>query len=464
MALTGMDIFKLLPKTNCRECGLPTCIAFAMSLASRKIELSACPYLSDEAKAQLAAADAPPIKTVQIGDGNRAIKIGGESVMFRHEKRFNHPTGLALLFPDTLSDEEADDKLLRFRKLRYCRMGMDMGMELAAVKNESQESGKFIAMIEKVMQQSDAPLILMGEDPEVMSEALDRYGQKKPLVYAATTENADEMARLAVAHACPLAAKADDLEALAALSKGLTGAGVEMLVLDPGDRAPQQALFNQVHIRRAAIYQDISSLGFPTIAFPCETAGNMDVETLIAAMFIAKYAGIVVLSDVRGESLFPLLLERAALFTDPETPPMVPAGVHEIGNPLRNAPVLLASSWALTYYNIILAVEAARTPLFLCFEQINEPDVMCWCRHCLRSTQKGDFNANGTAQFIRDCKLEERVDHRKLVISERNAPLKGALEKALPEWEVVVGPDRADRLYGFLPGFAKELAAQCKKA
>jgi acetyl-CoA decarbonylase/synthase complex subunit gamma len=166
-----------------------------------------------------------------------------------------------------------------------------------------------------------------------------------------------------------------------------------------------------------------------------------------------------VLSDVGGEGLFTLLLEKAALFSDPETPHMVPSGVYDMGDPSRHAPVLLASSWALTYYNLSLAAEAARTPVFLCFEQISEPDVMCWCRRCHQSTQKGNFDAGATSRFIRDCRLEERVDHRILVISERNAPLKGDLEKALPEWDVVVGPDRADRLHGFLPGFAKELAA-----
>ena len=464
MALTGMEIFKLLPKTNCRECGLPTCIAFAMSLASRKIELSACPYVSDEAKALLAASDAPPIQTVEMGDGGAPLKIGGETVVYRHEKRFNNPTGIALLLSDTLADKEADDRLLRLARLRYCRMGMNVGAELAAVKNQSREPGKFMAMIEKATKQSDAKLILMCEDPDIMSRALDRFGDQKPLVYAATTENADKMAELAKKHACPLVARADDLEALGALSRRLTEAGVDKLVLDPGGETVRQAFFNQVHIRRAAVYQNNEALGFPTIAFPCDMADNLDVETMIAAMFIAKYAGIVVLSDIKGESLFPLVSQRMALFSDPEHPPLTPSGIYEIGDPQRNSPVLLASSWALTYYNLSLAVEAAQTPVFLCFQEITEPDVMCWCRHCLRSTTKGNFDANATAQFVRGTKVADRVDHRKLVISERNAPLKAALEKALPEWEIIVGPDRADRLHGFLPGFANQLAKQGEKA
>ena len=464
MALTGMDIFKLLPRTNCRECGLPTCIAFAMSLASRKIALTACPYVSDEAKALLAAVDAPPIKTVEIGITGNAFKCGGETVLFRHDKKFTHPTGIALMLPDTLADEEVDARLLRYTKLRYCHLGTPQGADLVAVKNSSGDAGKFLSMIDKAAGQCQAGLILICQDPGIMARALERHGEKKPLIHAATPENADQMAELALAHACPLAARAHDLDGLSDLTRRLMEAGVENLVLDPCDKTLQQALYSQVHIRRAAVHKDVKALGFPTMAFPCDLAGNLDMETLIAAMLIAKYAGIMVLSDLQPESFFPLLMERSALFSDPQTPPMVPAGVHEINAPGRNAPVLLASSWALTYYTLSLGAEAAGVPVFLCFEEISEPDVMCWCRHCLQSNHKGEFDAPATAGFVRSLKLEERVDHRKLVICERNAPLKTALEKALPEWEIVIGPDRADRLYTFLPEFAKALAAECETA
>ncbi len=464
MALTGMDIFKMLPKTNCRECGLPTCIAFAMSLASRKIELSACPYVSEEVKAALAAVDAPPIKTIEIGSSDKGVKIGGETVLLRHEKKFNHPTALALMLPDTMAEEEAEARLLRFNKLRYCRMGVTMGCDLLAVKNDSCRAEPFMAMIEKAVTLCDAGLILMCTDHGIMSEALERFKDKKPLIHAATPENADQMAQLALDFACPLAARAENLDALSALSERLGQAGVESIVLDPCNTTPQDALYNQVHIRRAAVRKNVKPFGYPTMAFACDLAANLDVETVLAAMLIAKYAGIVVLSDLQGETLFPLLLQRSALFSDPQTPPMVPGGVYEIGSPQSDSPVLLASSWALTYYSLSLGAEAAQVPVFLCFEEIREPDVMCWCRHCLQSNHKGEFDAAATARFVRSCKLEERVTHRKLVICERNTPLKLALEKALPEWEIVIGPDRADRLYTFLPDYAKKLAKECKTA
>jgi acetyl-CoA decarbonylase/synthase complex subunit gamma len=272
MGLTGMEIFKLLPKTNCRECGFNTCLAFAMSWAAG---------------------------------------------------------------------------------LKIC-------------------------------------------------------GDRRPLLYAATPENADRMAKLAVEHSCPLAAKAPGLEKLAQLSERLSEDGVKEIVFDSGARTGRQAFEDQVFIRRAAVNQGFKALCFPTITFPCEMADNDSMETLIAAMLIAKYSGIVVLSDIRGETLFPLLLERMELFGDPQEPAKAPAGVHPIGNPNRSSPVLLTSGWALTYYSLLLAAEVSRTPSYLCVEPVEEPDVMCWCHHCLRSTQKGKFVAESTARFIKDAWLKKK--------------------------------------------------------
>ncbi len=457
MALTGMDIFKLLPKTNCKECGVPTCIAFAMSLAADKIDLSACPYVSDEIRAKLAQAEAPPIKPVTIGRDDHEIKIGGESVTFRHDKRFNNPTGLAMRIADTMDTTEVDNRLARFGELRYSRMGSLLGADLLAIDNESGDTDRFVALIEKVTQTTDAGLILMSENTDAMTAGLAHCAESKPLIYAATPDNAESMAELAVKYACPLSARADDLGSLMDLADRLTDAGVEELVLDSGDRTLKGAFADQIHIRRAAIHKSIDPLSYPTITFPCEMTNTISMESLIAATFIAKYAGIVVLSDLQGEILYPLLMERMALFSDPQEPMMAPEGVYPIGEPDRQAPVLLASSWALTYYNLSQAAEVLRTPVFLCFERITEPDVMCWCHHCLFSTQKGKFNAENTVRFIKSCKLESLVDHRKLVISERNTDFKSELENALPEWEIIVGPGEAAHLNGFLPELADEL-------
>ena len=453
-----MDIFKLLPKTNCKECGLPTCIAFAMSLASGKVDTDACPYITDEARSKLVEIDAPPMKTVTFGREENPFKIGGEAALYRHEKRFVHPTGIAVFISDTMDEKEVDERLARFRSLRYPRMGVLLQAELIAVKYQSEDAKIYGELVEKVIKNSDAHLILMTMDPEGVSSALARCGDMKPLIHAATADNYQQMVDVAVTHGCPLAVKANGLDELIDISTKVTEAGVEMVVLDSGERTVKEAFENQVQIRRAAVRKKLAPLGFPTIALPCEMTEDPSMETMIAAMFIAKYVGILVLSDIRGETLFPLLLQRMELFNNPEEPPMVPAGVQEIGNPGRNAPVLLASSWPLSFYHTTLAIEESHTPAFLCFEHITEPDVMCWCSHCLRSTHKGKFDAQATARFIDECRLKERVDHRKLVICARNATFQSELETALPDWEIVVGPDQANQLPGFLPDFATSLS------
>ena len=303
----------------------------------------------------------------------------------------------------------------------------------------------------------------MSDDPVVMAAGLACCAESKPLIYAATADNAESMAELAVKHACPLVAKAKGLAELGELSGRLTDAGVKEIVMDPGVRTLKEAFADQIHIRRAAIHQAIGTLSYPTITFPCEMTNDLSMETLIAATFIAKYAGIVVLSDLQGESLYPLLMERMALFSDPQEPMMTPEGVYAIGEPDRSC---TANPCIVLGLDLLQSLPGggglAYTPVFLCFERITEPDVMCWCHHCLHSTHKGKFVAENTVRFVKKCKLEERLDHRTLVISARNAEFKAQLENALPEWEIVVGPGEAVHLSGFLPELAEELRKKRK--
>jgi len=340
MGLTGIQIFKLLPKTNCAECGVPTCLAFAMNLAAGKAELDSCPYVSDEAREQLAEASAPPIRPVAIGAGTRAFKIGGETVMFRHEKTFYNPTGLAAVIASDMDAAALDTKLKEWNALQFERVGLNLRPELVAVKDANGDGAAFAAAAKKIAEESEFGLVLVSDSVDAMKAAVEACAFKKPLLYAATADNAEEMGNLAKESGLPLAVKADNIDDLTALSDKLTGMGLKDLVLDSGAREIKQLFQDQVAIRRAALKAANKSLGFPTIAFPCEMAGNLDVETLIASMLIAKYAGIVVLSDFKGENLFPLLLERLNIYTDPQRPMTVTEGIYEIGAPDENSPVL----------------------------------------------------------------------------------------------------------------------------
>ncbi|NTV32214.1 MAG: acetyl-CoA decarbonylase/synthase complex subunit gamma, partial [Deltaproteobacteria bacterium] len=365
MGLTGIQIFKLLPKTNCGECGVPTCLAFAMNLAAAKAELDSCPYVSAEAKEKLSEASAPPIRQVAIGAGVRAFKIGGETVMFRHEKTFYNPTGIAALVKSDMDGAALDRKLKEWNAFQYERVGLNLRPELVALKDVNGNAAAFAAAAKKIAEQSEFNLVLMTDKADVMKAAVEGCAFKKPLLYAATAQNAEAMGKLAKEKGLPLAVKADNLQNLIALSDKLTAMGLKDLVLDSGARDPKQVLQDQVAIRRAPLKAGNRSLGFPTIAFPCEMAANLDMETVLAAMLIAKYAGIVVLSDFKGESLFPLLLERLNIYTDPQRPMTVTQGIYEIGAPNENSPVCITTNFSLTYFIVSGEIEGSRVPTWL---------------------------------------------------------------------------------------------------
>jgi acetyl-CoA decarbonylase/synthase complex subunit gamma len=328
MALTGIQIFKLLPKTNCKECGVPTCLAFAMNLASGKAELDDCPYVSDEAREQLAEASAPPIRPVAVGKGVRAATAGGETVQYRHEKTFYNPTLLAATVASDIADADLDTKLKSWNALQFERVGLNLRPELVALKDANGDKDAFASAAKKIAETSEFNLVLMTEDPGVMKAAVDVCGFKRPLMYAATDNNVDDLGAIAKEQDLPLAVRADSVEGLVPLTEKLTEMGVKDIVLDPGSREIKQAHQDQVAIRRAALKDLNRSVGFPTITFPSEMASNLDMETLIAGTFVAKYGGIVVLSDFAGESLFPLLLERLNIFTDPQRPMTVTEGIY----------------------------------------------------------------------------------------------------------------------------------------
>ena len=303
MALTGMQIFKLLPKTNCKECGVPTCLAFAMNLASGKAELDSCPYVSAESRAQLEEAAAPPIRQIAIGKGVRGAKIGGETVLYRHEKTFYNPTLFAGLISSDITTANAEVKLKSWNAIQYERVGLNLRPELVAVKDANGDKDSFAALAKLVAETSEFNVILMSEDAGVMAAGIAACSFKKPVIYAATESNADEFGTLALDNNLPLVVKADSIDGLIALTDKLGGMGLKDLILDPGSRELKQALQDQVALRRAALKAGNRSLGFPTISFPCEMASNVDMEALVASMYVSKYGGIVVLSDLTAEAL-----------------------------------------------------------------------------------------------------------------------------------------------------------------
>ena len=443
MALTGIQIFKLLPKTNCKECGVPTCLAFAMNLASGKAELDSCPYVSDEAREQLDEASAPPIRPVKLGKGVRATTTGGETVLYRHEKTFYNPTVFASTISSDINIDELEKKLQIFNAFQYERVGFNLRPELICLKDAGNGKDAFANVAKKIANESEFNLVLMTEDIDVMKAGVETAGFKRPLLYGAQASNIDEMGAIAKENDLPLAVKADSVEALIALTEKLTAMGLKDIVIDSGAREIKQALEDQVAIRRSALKAGNKALGFPTITFPCEMASNIDMETLIAAMFVAKYGGIVVMSDFTAESIFPLLLERLNIFTDPQRPMTVTQGIFEIGNPDENSPVLVTTNFALTYFIVSGEIEASKVPTWLLIKDSEGLSV-------LTAWAAGKFGGDDVGEFVKKSGIMDKVKHQELIIPGYAAAIAGDIEEELPGWTITVGPREAAHIAAFL--------------
>ena len=443
MALTGIQIFKLLPKTNCKECGVPTCLAFAMNLASGKAELDSCPYVSDEAREQLSAASAPPIRPVAVGKGVRAFTTGGETVQYRHEKTFFNPTAFAALVNSDIKDSDLKDKLKIWNAFQYERVGLNLRPEMVALKDIKGDKKEFAQKAKIVAETSEFNLILMSENADVMKAGIEACKFKKPVIYAATAGNADAFGAAAKENNLPLAVKADSVDGLIPLTNKLTGMGLKDLILDPGSREIKKSLEDLVAIRRAALKAGNRSLGFPTITFPCEMASNLDMETLIAGMHVAKYGGIVVMSDFTGDNIFPLLLERLNIFTDPQRPMTVTQGIYPIGNPDENSPVLVTTNFALTYFIVSGEIESSKVPSWLLIKDSEGLSVMtAWAA--------GKFSGDDVGSFVKKSGISDKVKHKQIIIPGYAAAIAGDMEEELPGWTITVGPREAAHIPAFL--------------
>lgn len=444
MGLTGIQIFKMLPKTNCKECGQPTCLAFAMALAAGKAELAKCPYVSDEAKAVLAEASAPPIRPVKIGNDERGFTIGGETCMFRHEKTFVNKPGFAIYVSDAMSEEEIDQKIDNFMKYRYERVGVLLKADMFAVKNESGDADKFKALVDKINGKTDATFTLMSDSTDALSAAIGVLGDNKPLLYAATKDNWSDMAELAKSAGCPLAVKAENLDEAAELTQEIQKAGVKDLVLDTSSRTLRRAFEDQIFIRRLALQKKFRPLGFSTIAFPNEMTDDPFKEAVIASMFVAKYAGIIVLSEAEAHNLFPLLVARLNIYTDPQRPMMMEEGIYEINDPDENSPVLITTNFSLTYFVAGGEIEASKVPSWLLIMDTEGLSV-------LTAWAAGKFVGDAMGIFIKKSGIADKIKHRKIIIPGYVAVVSGDLEEELgPEWEVMIGPREAAHLPAYL--------------
>jgi acetyl-CoA decarbonylase/synthase, CODH/ACS complex subunit gamma len=443
MALTGLEIYKLLPKTNCKECGFPTCLAFGLKLAAKGAELSACPYVSDQAKAALESASAPPIRLISLGDGEQKVEVGNEVVLFRHDKTFYHQPGLAFRVKDTQPAEEVARAVAEAAAYSVERVGMALTLNAIAVENASEDTAAFVKCVETVKANSKLPLILMSRHPAAIEAALSLAGAK-PLIYAADAENWQRMAELAKKSGAALVVRANgNLDELATLADDLAKAGVQDLVLDPGARGLSGSLQQLTQLRRLAIKKNFRPLGFPVITFPGEGAETLEQEAVAAAQHVAKYAGIIVLDHFSPEMVYPLLTLRLNIYTDPQKPIQVSPDVYQFNEPGPDSPVLISTNFSLTYFSVAGEVEASGVPTWLVISDSEGLSVMtAWAA--------GKFTSESIAKTIKGSGIVDKVSRKVLTLPGMVASLSGELEDELPDWKITVGPREAVDIQSYL--------------
>ncbi|PIU42053.1 MAG: acetyl-CoA decarbonylase/synthase complex subunit gamma [Candidatus Omnitrophica bacterium CG07_land_8_20_14_0_80_42_15] len=444
MALSGLEIYKHLPKTNCKDCGFPTCLAFAMQLAAKKVSLDKCPHVSEEAKKVLEGASQPPIRLVTIGTGENKLELGNETVMFRHEERFYHPAGIGVLVEDTLDDNALKSRIDKINKLKFERVGREIKIDLIAVKNSSKSAAQFAKVIKAIVEKTKLNLILMSENVGNLKECIKVAKEKKPLLYCATKSNYQEMAQLAKEHSLPLAVHAENLEELADLTQKIVSLGVQDLVLDTGPKSPRKKICDLTYTRRMALKKTFRPLGYPTIVFTQSSEPNDEVCE--AAGYVVKYAGIVITKGAEPWQLLPLLTVRSDIYTDPQKPVQVEPKVYEIGAVKKTSPVLVTTNFSITYFTVAGEVEASKIPAYVISCDAEGMSVLtAWAAE--------KFTAESIAKMLDTSGISGRISHKNVVIPGYVAVLSGKLEEE-SGWKVLVGPKEASGIPSYLRSMA----------
>ncbi len=440
MALTAMGIYKTLPKTNCKECGLPTCMAFAMQVAAKQKALTECPHVSEEAKDTLADASTPPMKLVKIGPDDKRFEIGQETVMFRHEEKFHHPTGIAVRIPASLSDDQAAEKVAEINtKCGFERIGQEIRVELCAVEidgcSDPAKRAKLLAGKSRV------PLILIGSDPKAIKAAVEAIDGQKPLLYKAEASNIEAFAELAASSKVPLAVGSQCNEELSGITKVAKDKGVEQMVLAFDGKNVGETLRLLTTSRRAALTKNFRALGFPAMV---EISGEEpETEAIFAACFAAKYAGIVLIDGCEPWQLLPIMTTIQNIYTDPQVPNIVEAKLYEIGSPGQDSPVLFTTNFSLTYFTVEGEVERSKVPAYVCVVETEGLGVL--------NAYAGDkISSEKVVKTLQEQKVAEKVKHRKLIIPGLLPIFRAEIED-ISEWkEVIIGPENASEIPAFL--------------
>ncbi len=445
MALKALDVYKLLPKKNCKECGDPTCLTFAMKLASGKADVDLCPYLDEEAKSVLGATTRPPIQLVKVGVGERSFAVGEEFVLYRHDKTFYHPPGILFKVSDTWEPEAITSATVRVRDEFFTRVGTDLRFDGIAIENTSGSPELFGRAVSIVEESADLPLVLMASNSEALNAALIQVGSYQPLIHAATKENFKELCALAKKHNCPLVVKATGLDNLTSLVKNCVAEGVKKLVMDLSSQAPGDFITASTSVRQLAITRAVPDLGYPVFI----DATHPHLQDAKIALGIVKYASVIITPPLSPASAKAALTLRQNIYTDPQKPIQMNPGLYRIGTPGKDAPVLLTVNFSLTFFTLQGYLESTRIPCFMLIVDTEGLSV-------LTAVAAGKLNETLVRDSIKKFEVEKEVSHKTLIIPGYSAPLSGRIEEATG-WKVMVGPRDAAEIGEFLHGEWKKI-------
>jgi len=456
MALKASDIQKKLPdggKKNCKECGFPTCFAFAMKLASGAVSVQKCPYLPPEIKTELEEGLAPPIRLVTIGTGENAFSIGEEEVIYRHEKTFYRPSGIALFISDNEDEGTISAKIEKLKKFQFDRVGQKLRANLFALQYGG-NAEKYLNLVKRVAAEG-YPILLICEDIDLLFKARDLIADQNPLLYPITKDNLEAALPKLKAKPAPIGVKTSSIEEIIPITQRLKEEGLQDIAIDPSPKTLKDMIRDYTLIRRAALKKTFRPLGYPILSFPCGIAENKMEEAMLASAGVIKYAGIIVLSDFEKEILYPLLVLRQNIFTDPRVPLAVEQKIYEIGAVSPESPVLLTTNFALTYFAVASEIENSKVPAYLC---VKDTEGLC----VLAAWSTGKFSGDTAGPFLKKIGIGDKVKNKRVIIPGFAARIKGELEEELPGWEVIVGPREASDLPAYLPQMIEKWKSQSK--
>lgn len=439
MAVKGLDIFKLSPKKNCKECGSPTCMAFCMKVAQGAVPITKCPYMSEEAVALLSEATAPPMKTIEVG----THKLGGETVMMRHEKTLVNRNLFAATLATDMDDAAIDARIEGIKKVDYERIGEREMVECVFV-HDAGDSAKFVELCKKAAALPDRTVIIDTKDVDTAKAAVEAIKDNKPILNGANKDNFAAMSEIAKAAGLVLGVSGKDLSELHDTVAELEKAGNKNLILDVTAPTIKETFANAVLVRRTAIKDGDRTFGYPSIVNLGVLCGhNEHLETALASMFVVKYGSIIVMDKIGYAEALPLYGLRQNIFTDPQKPMKVAPGIYPINGAGPDDPCALTVDFALTYFLVSGELERSKIPVNLLITDASGMSV-------LTAWAAGKFSSTSVKKFFDEFDIASKINNRTLIIPGKVAVMKGEIQDKLPEWNVVVGTREAVELVKFL--------------